>query len=127
MKKLTQKFYNEYTRLDELCQSLYDTEKGVSSYIEMMSTVFPKYSERIPLWQDDLKQLKRLRHIRNTLAHTVDAFDMDLCSREDLQWLNVFYKRLLDRKDPLAQLRQLFQNKKARRRDKNGIFKQAGH
>ena len=110
MKTLTQKFYNEYTRLDDLCQTLYDTEKGISSYIEMMSTVYPRYSGKIPFWYEDLKQLKRLRHIRNTLAHMVDAFDLDLCTKEDLQWLAVFYRRLLDRKDPLAQLRQLFRN-----------------
>lgn len=108
MKSLTQEFYNEYTRLDELCRTMYDTEQGVTTYIEMMSTVFPRYSGRIQFWHEDFRQLKHMRHIRNELAHTVDAFDTDVCTQEDLQWVTAFYRRILDRDDPLAQLRRLF-------------------
>ena len=109
MKTLTQEFYNEYTRLDDLCRTIYESDKGVSTYIEMMSTVFPRYSAKIPLWHEDLRHLMQLRHIRNTIAHTVDGFDMDLCAEENVRWLKEFYRRILDRSDPLAQLRLYFQ------------------
>jgi len=96
--------------LDELCRTLYDTETGISTYIEMMSTVFPRYSGKIQCWREDFRQLERMRRIRNELAHTVDAFDTVACTQEDLQWATAFYRRILDRDDPLAQLRRLFRS-----------------
>ena len=114
MKTLAQKFYNEYTRLDELCRTMYKSDKGVGTYIEMMSTVFPRYSAKIPLWHEDLRHLIQMRHIRNTIAHTVDGFDMDLCTEENVQWLEEFHRRILGGTDPLAQLRQYFQRLRTR-------------
>ena len=58
-------------------------------------------------WRNDLEQLKRLRHIRNDLAHTQGAFSENLCSQQDIDWIHDFYNRILQQTDPLAMRHRL--------------------
>jgi hypothetical protein len=69
----------------------------------MESTPYKKRNN-IPDWDSDLKMLKQYRHIRNNLAHTPGEFHRDICVQYDITWIQMFYERILKRKDPLALL-----------------------
>lgn len=102
MSNLNNAFLEEFKRLDKLCREMYDTEKGVTSYIDDMKLT-PEYKSRyIPDWNNDLRKLKSLRHIRNQLSHEVGTLDMDMCEQDDIVWLRDFYKRILNGTDPLS-------------------------
>lgn len=106
-------FFDEYTRLDNLCRDLYRTDAGVTSYIENMKSTPWREAHNVRGWEDDLKQLHHLRHIRNHLAHTPGAFCQAFCTQEDIYWVDNFYQRLLSRTDPIALLQKSMQSVKA--------------
>lgn len=106
MENLNHAFFEAFTRLERLCGDMYGTGHGVTKYIDHMKTVSPHLYGHIPNWEADLYQLIRLRHIRNDLAHTPGALDHQACTQIDIDWLQDFYTRILDRSDPIAILRQ---------------------
>jgi hypothetical protein len=97
-------FLEEYKQLDKLCSELYDGQPGVTSYINEMKNVNWNDARDIPDWKSDLYELKRLRHIRNHLAHTEGAFDEKLCTNDDVNWVKNFRNRILKQTDPLSLL-----------------------
>lgn len=97
-------FMEEYKCLDKLIIEAYNTEKGVSTYIEEMEN-HPEGCLSVSNWDFDLEQLKRLRHIRNRIAHEVGASEDYLCSSADTLWLEGFRNRMLHGGDPLSILR----------------------
>ncbi len=100
-------FFEEYKRLDKLCGDIYGERFGVTHYIDHMKSVPIGDYRNIRNWKADLDQLKHLRHLRNHLAHTENAFDEDICEQEDIDWIKNFHHRILDRSDPIALLYQL--------------------
>ena len=89
-------FFETYKRLDRLCSDVFGLRNGgVTRYIDELKAIGYEYSE-------DCKTLKRLRHIRNQMAHDEGAFDYQMCDREDIIWLNTFYNRMMKGADPLA-------------------------
>lgn len=106
MNNLNLIFLEEYKQLDKLCSELYDGQPGVTSYINEMKNVNWNDARDIPNWKSDLYELKRLRHIRNHLAHTEGAFDEKLCTNDDVNWVKNFRNRILKQTDPLATLRK---------------------
>ena len=108
MNNLNLIFLEEYKQLDKLCGELYDGQPGVTSYINEMKNVNWNDARDIPDWKSDLYELKRLRHIRNHLAHTEGAFDEKLCTNEDVNWVKNFRNRILKQTDPLALLQKYY-------------------
>ena len=108
MNNLNLIFLEEYKQLDKLCSELYDGQPGVTSYINEMKNVNWNDARDIPNWKSDLNELKRLRHIRNHLAHTEGAFDEKLCTNEDVNWIKDFRNRILKQTDPLALLQKYY-------------------
>ena len=106
MESLNLCFYEAYTRLDKLCAESYQTTKGITRYIECMRSIYPKVSAGVPNWQEDLRKLVTLRHIRNHMSHNPGALREDSCGREDVAWLARFYERMLSGTDPLSLLRK---------------------
>lgn len=106
MNNLNLIFLEEYKQLDKLCSELYDGQPGVTSYINDMKSLDWNDTRNIPDWKSDLYELKRLRHIRNHLAHTEGAFDEKLCTNDDVNWVKDFRNRILRQTDPLATLRK---------------------
>ena len=106
MNNLNLIFLEEYKQLDKLCSELYDGQPGVTSYINEMKSLDWNDTRNIPDWKSDLYELKRLRHIRNHLAHTEGAFDEKLCTNDDVNWVKDFRNRILKQTDPLAMLRK---------------------
>lgn len=99
-------FFEEYKSLDRLCGQLYNMQYGITSYIEDMKHVSQNNYRNIPNWNSCLKELIRLRHIRNYLAHEEGAFEKNSCTQKDIEWIRNFYKCILNQSDPLAILQQ---------------------
>ncbi len=96
---------NAFKHVEKLCNEIYGEHHGVSLYIDDMLHTPRAMSRNIPGWDDDLKTLRRLRHVRNALVH--DDVDDDISySDEDIEFLDEFYQRIVHRQDPLAQLRK---------------------
>ena len=107
MDNIAYTFFEEYKKLQRLCNDIYDSNNGVTNYIDDMNAVPYSSSCLISNWMSDLKQLKRLRHIRNTLAHEEGSFNMNMCTLSDVKWIQSFYNRILNQSDPLSVLHQM--------------------
>lgn len=104
MNRLNYIFFEEFKRLDKLCGQLYGAQNGVTHYIDNMKTVPVNNYRYISGWNSDLKELIRLRHIRNYLAHTEGAFEEENCTQKDIDWVRGFHNRILHQSDPIALL-----------------------
>lgn len=97
-------FLQKYKELDNLCKDLLNSEKGVSSYIESMEQC--AYSRKIVGWEDDYRNLKKYRYMRNRIVHENNVDEETLCSETDEMWLEQFHERIINCEDPLALHRQ---------------------
>jgi hypothetical protein len=106
MRRINQEFFKSYTALDKLCSERFGTQRGVTDYIEEMKNIYDPYvymgTDPVPGWTTDYRMLKHLRHVRNQLAHEAGAFEADLIENKDIDWIEAFYKRLLQGADPLT-------------------------
>lgn len=98
-------FLEIYKNLDKLCREILSSDRGISGYIDEMSYVNQRYRV-IDGWERDYKQLKKMRWIRNRLVHEADSFEEDLVNGNDIEWLHIFYCRIMECRDPLALLHQ---------------------
>lgn len=112
MNDLNYIFFEEFKKLDKLCSELYQAPNGVTHYIDDMKAASWDDCRYIPNWKTDLKELIRLRHIRNHLAHTEGAFLENICTPNDINWIRNFHQRIMNQSDPLAMLNQLLQAKR---------------
>ncbi len=94
-------FMDSYKRLDNLCKTFPDYPKGISSYIEVMERCM-SMRHQCPGWSSDYARLKKYRYIRNKISHDNGAYEDNLCTHEDEQWLQDFHTRLLNSDDPVA-------------------------
>jgi hypothetical protein len=104
MNDLNYQFFEEFTKLDKTCVSVYQAEGGTLGYLEQMGSVSGFGAELIPNWIDNLELLHRYRTIYLALSQSPDAFEECLCTQEDVRWLQDFRSRIMERKDPLALL-----------------------
>ena len=109
MDNLNFKFFEECKSLDKLCGEIYQSKQGVTDYINQMEAASWNDYRNIPNWKTDLGQLKRVRHIRNYLAHEEGAFDKAACTQSDIDWMQSFYEHIMNQSDPIA---RLYQNSK---------------
>ena len=94
-------FIESYKRLDNLCKDLFMSETGVSTYICNMENLMYNHF-LITNWDDDYKKLKHYLYIRNQIVHDNNVNERTICDENDLQWIQNFYQRILNRTDPLA-------------------------
>ena len=92
-------FMESYKRLDNLCRDMNGI--GVSGYLSGMEEV-RSGAFVVPSWRTDYQQLRHYRHIRNRIAHEVNATEELLCTPEDTAWIEAFHQRILCQTDPLA-------------------------
>lgn len=105
-------FFEEFKKLDKLCRELYNAPNGVTHYIDDMKAASWDNCRCIPNWKTDLETLIKLRHIRNHLAHTEGAFNENICTPNDIDWIKNFHQRIMSQSDPLALLNQMLRAKK---------------
>ena len=101
-------FMESYKRLDKICKEMYEADKGVTAYIDDMEEKLSG-SRYVYNWQDDLKMLKHYRWLRNQIAHEIDVNEDDSCTKDDIEWINGFYDRIMKQEDPLALYRKATQ------------------
>lgn len=98
-------FIESYKHLDKICGEMFETQYGVSAYIEeMLNNSHGSFLVRG--WENDLKQLKHYRWIRNQIVHEPDCYEETMCEAGDDEWLDDFYERIINRTDPLAMYRK---------------------
>lgn len=101
MNRLNDEFLEIYKRIDAFCRDTYKSDKGVTSYIDEMSrTVGAAWS--VLGWNETLTKLKNYRHIRNSYTHDVGTSYTDICTQEDVEWLQSFYDKLMSAQDPIS-------------------------
>ncbi|MBQ9735193.1 MAG: hypothetical protein IJV96_00215 [Clostridia bacterium] len=99
-------FQEEYKRLDHLCKDCLRSGEGVSEYIRQMEATAYSGRRFVRTWEDDYQQLKHVRWVRNQLAHEVGTLESDICTEEDLAWVESFYERIINGTDPFTLLRK---------------------
>ena len=98
-------FIESYKHLDKICGEMFETQYGVSAYIEEMLNN-PHGSFLVRGWENDLKQLKHYRWIRNQIVHESDCYEETMCEAGDDEWLDDFYERIINQTDPLVMYRK---------------------
>ena len=111
MSQINIDFFEAYKSLEKICNEIYGQNNGVTLYISEMEGTSQFDSNRISGWDNDLKELKRVRHIRNSMAHE-GSFDDTACNAEDIFFVKQFYDRIMRTEDPLAVKRKLKTNNK---------------
>lgn len=104
MYNLNLSFFEEFKHLDKLCGEIYNTNNGITHYIEDMKAKGTYSYGHIPGWESDLKHLIQYRHIRNHMAHSEGAFEIQNCTQKDIDWIRNFYERIMNQSDPLGML-----------------------
>ncbi len=107
-------FMASYKHLEKLCGDVMGDQRRLSAYIEEMERkpMGPRY---VAGWNEDLRNLKHYRWVRNQIVHDPDCYEEDLCDPTDVDWLEDFYDRIMDQTDPLALYRKATQPKPPQR------------
>ena len=98
-------FIESYKHLDKICGEVLNDDRRISAYIDEMKNT-PRGSYLVRGWDDDLKQLKHYRWIRNQIAHEPNCTEENMCEYGDAQWIDDFYDRIMNQSDPLAMYRK---------------------
>lgn len=106
MLDLNIEFQEEYKRLDRLCKDYLSRKEGVTEYIRQMESTPWNHRQYVPTWENDYKQLKHIRWVRNQLAHEVGTLESDICTEYDLDWVRSFYDRIMNGSDPFTIIRK---------------------
>lgn len=102
-------FFEAYKHLDKLCGDIFHCNNGISAYItEMENTIQGQY--KVSSWMSDYKSLKHIRWVRNQIAHDISGTSYS--DEADIEFTESFYDRIMQQKDPLAQLRIVEQEKR---------------
>ena len=99
-------FLDEYKYVDKICREMLGAEKGVTAYIEQLDETPMTVRYWIAEWNDEYRQLKHIRWLRNQIAHSTGYVE---CTQSDLDWLKDFHNRLLTQQDLLAKARRVIQ------------------
>ncbi len=113
-------FINAYKRLDNLCKDIFTAEKGVTTYIEEMEKISSGKFE-VKNWDNAYKKLKHYRYIRNKIVHDNDATEDNMCDYLDIEWLEQFYSKILNRSDPLAVYEAILREQNSKPKQKPSI------
>ena len=108
MLAIEERLFDEYKQVDKICRDMYSSQSGVTQYITEMERLASYGRSVIPSWNDDYYTLKRVRWLRNKMAHESGATE---CNENDAAWLENFHRRLLARQDPLALLSNANRNR----------------
>ena len=76
-----------------------DAIQSVTAYIEQLDKTPMTVRYWITEWNDEYRQLKHIRWLRNQIVHSTGSVE---CTQSDLEWLKGFHNRLLTQQDLLA-------------------------
>ncbi len=98
-------FLESYKHLEKLCGEIMQDNRAVSAYIDAMERLNGS-AYYIRGWNEDLKNLKHYRWVRNQITHEPNCTEKNMCYEKDTEWLNKFYERIMNQTDPLALYRK---------------------
>ena len=101
MLELDRELFDEFKQVDAICRNMFLCQHGVSAYISQMEQVSSYGRYKVPFWDKDYQMLKRVRWLRNQIAHEMAVTD---CTISDVEYLMDFHNRLLIQQVPLAVL-----------------------
>lgn len=101
MPEIERELFEEFKRVDAICRDMFSCQYGVSEYISQMEQNAPQMRYGISSWDEDYRKLKRIRWLRNQIAHETSTPG---CTDDDVAWLKNFHNRILTQQDPLAAL-----------------------
>ena len=109
MNTLNYEFFDAFKQLDKICKEIYgdvasNNKLGVTLYLEDMDKKAYAGGLNIEGWNSDYMKLKRVRNIRNDLAHSENSFSYENCTMDDIDFVRSFYLRILNQSDPIALL-----------------------
>ena len=102
----------EYKYVDAICRDMLGAEKGVTTYIEQLDETPMTVRYWITEWNDEYRQLKHIRWLRNQIAHSTGYVE---CTQSDLDWLKGFHNRLLTQQDLLAKAHRVIKESQIQR------------
>lgn len=102
----------EYKYVDAICRDMLGAEKGVTAYIEQLDETPVTVRYWIVEWNDEYRQLKHIRWLRNQIAHSTGSVE---CSQADVDWLKGFHNRLLTQQDLLAKAHRVIKESQIQR------------
>lgn len=120
---LSIEFQEEYKRLDRLCKDYLSSTEGVSEYIRQMESTPWSGRRYVYTWEEDYKKLKHVRWVRNQLAHEVGTLNSDICTYEDLVWVQNFYNRIINGGDPFTVIRKAKEQETRRYKEQSQVKK----
>jgi len=91
-------FLDAFIHLEKICGEMYESNHGISMYIEDMENTTQSIQNRIPEWVATYKKLKSIRWKRNQFVHEGNIEFDDT----DVAWLRNFYRQIINGKDPLS-------------------------
>ena len=94
-------FSESYKHLEKICGEIMNDERRVSAYIDEMLKK-SNGAFYVSGWNEDLKQLKHYRWVRNQISHEPGCTEQNMCEPSDTMWLDNFYARIMNQTDPLA-------------------------
>lgn len=94
-------FIESYKCLEKLCGEVLNDNRCISAYIDEM-TNNPGGSYLVDGWDNDLKQLKHYRWVRNKISHEPSCTEQNMCNTGDSEWLDGFHLRIINQTDPLS-------------------------
>ena len=101
MLAIEERLFDEYKKVDKFCRDMFSSQSGVTQYITEMEQKASYGRSVVQSWNDDYYTLKRVRWLRNKMAHESGVTE---CTELDAAWLENFHRRLLAQQDPLALL-----------------------
>lgn len=104
-------YLESYKRLEKLCGDIMADNRCISAYIEEMENT-PWGSRYVSGWDEDLKQLKHYRRVRNKIVHEPSCTEESMCGVEDVRWVETFHARILNGTDPLTLYRKVTQDRR---------------
>ena len=104
-------FFEDYKKLDKLCGEMFGCGNGISEYISRMEKT-ARGPRLVPTWKTDLYKLKKIRSVRNKIAH--EASRSTISSIEDISFAKSFYTRMMKQRDPLSELKRVKQERGGR-------------
>ena len=104
-------FLESYKHLEKICSEMFRNDRGLSAYIDEMINN-PNGSRYVNSWDEDLKKLKHYKWVRNQISHVPGCNESNMCDESDKKWLDDFYYRIMNQKDPLAMYRKASSQRK---------------
>lgn len=102
MNDIEKEFFEEFKHLEKLCCDMFCEAHGVKEYYLTMESNHSIGRYSVSGWDNDYRMLKRINYLRNKIAHDTGITD---CTVDDINFVTEFFQRIIDGKDPLAQLR----------------------